>query len=153
MEDMEDALSALLRPPKPRLTKGLLPPVVKFRSWIGGDRDGNPFVTPEITQEAYALQANVALTRHLADLDLLVQELSQWGGRTELSDELAQNLENMDPERPGNAPPLSPGNRTAVNSRRCIIRLSQTLAKLHADPAGSDLPARSRRGATRTASP
>ena len=106
MEDMEDALRQYYGA---EADGKLLPPVVKFRSWIGGDRDGNPFVTPEITQEAYGLQSNVALSRHLADLDLLVQELSEWGGRTELSDELAENLAEMDPERPGDAAPLCRG--------------------------------------------
>ena len=137
MEDMEDALARYYGS---EADAGLLPPVVKFRSWIGGDRDGNPFVTPEITQEAYALQADVALTQHLADLDLLVQELSQWGGRTELSDELKGDLENMDPDA------LATPRRFAGEPYRRKLAalhntLSQTLAKLHADPAGSDLPA------------
>ena len=59
----------------------LLSPVIRFRSWIGGDRDGNPFVTPEITEETYRLQGLVVVERHVADVDLLVQRLSQWGER------------------------------------------------------------------------
>ena len=136
MEDMEDALRQYYGA---EADGELLPPVVKFRSWIGGDRDGNPFVTPEITQEAYALQSNVALSRHLADLDLLVQELSEWGGRTELSDELAQNLADMDPNAVA-----TPSRFAGEPYRRKLAALhntlSQTLAKLQADPAGSDLP-------------
>ncbi len=136
MEDMEDALRQYYGA---EADGELLPPVVKFRSWIGGDRDGNPFVTPEITQEAYGLQSNVALSRHLADLDLLVQELSEWGGRTELSDELAQNLADMDPNAVA-----TPSRFAGEPYRRKLAALhntlSQTLAKLQADPAGSDLP-------------
>ena len=136
MEDMEDALRQYYGA---EADGELLPPVVKFRSWIGGDRDGNPFVTPEITQEAYGLQSNVALSRHLADLDLLVQELSEWGGRTELSDELAENLAEMDPNA------LATPRRFAGEPYRRKLAalhntLSQTLAELQADPAGSDLP-------------
>ena len=136
MEDMEDALRQYYGA---EADGELLPPVVKFRSWIGGDRDGNPFVTPEITQEAYALQSNVALARHLADLDLLVQELSEWGGRTPLSDELAANLAEMDPDA------LATPRRFAGEPYRRKIAalhntLSQTLTELQTDPAGSDLP-------------
>lgn len=60
-------------------------PVVGFRSWIGGDRDGNPFVTPEVTAQTYALQAQLALDTHVADVDSLVQRLSQWEDRVTLT--------------------------------------------------------------------
>ncbi|MDH3745451.1 MAG: phosphoenolpyruvate carboxylase, partial [Acidobacteriota bacterium] len=79
--DLERALSTYYPEAAADLENEALPPVVRFRSWIGGDRDGNPFVTPEITEETYRLQSAVALERYLADLDLLVQTLSQWRQR------------------------------------------------------------------------
>ncbi|WP_285761266.1 phosphoenolpyruvate carboxylase [Nocardiopsis ansamitocini] len=36
-------------------------PFVRYGSWIGGDRDGNPFVTHEITREAIAIQSEHVL--------------------------------------------------------------------------------------------
>lgn len=72
-----------------------LSPVVKFRSWIGGDRDGNPFVTPEITKEAYRLQSEIAMAAYLDDIDLMVQRLSQWEERVTLTRSFRENLETL----------------------------------------------------------
>ncbi len=60
-------------------------PVVRFRSWIGGDRDGNPFVTPDVTARTYGLHGEVALDAHVADVDALVQRLSHWERRVTLT--------------------------------------------------------------------
>jgi phosphoenolpyruvate carboxylase len=81
-----------------------LPQVIRFRSWIGGDRDGNPFVQPETTREAYRLQAEVAVQRAIADVDGLVQRLSQWERRILMTprfrDDLAElNSRHGRPER------------------------------------------------------
>ncbi|WP_298629205.1 phosphoenolpyruvate carboxylase [uncultured Thermus sp.] len=49
---------------------------VRFRSWIGGDRDGNPFVTPEVTAFAGRYARQVARERFLGELEGLVRDLS-----------------------------------------------------------------------------
>jgi phosphoenolpyruvate carboxylase len=45
-------------------------------SWVGGDRDGNPFVTPDVTREVVALNADRAMRIHLQLVEQLVGELS-----------------------------------------------------------------------------
>ena len=47
-----------------------------FGSWIGGDRDGNPNITPEITKQAIVLQMGHAIRVTLEALDELRQALS-----------------------------------------------------------------------------
>jgi len=39
-----------------------VPAFVRFGSWVGGDRDGNPFVTAEVTRRTVAVQSEHALT-------------------------------------------------------------------------------------------
>ncbi len=49
-----------------------LPTFLHFGSWIGGDRDGNPFVTPESTRDALHLARQVILNYYLAvSVDLM----------------------------------------------------------------------------------
>ena len=42
-----------------------VPSFIKFGSWIGGDRDGNPFVTPAVTRNAIRLHMKAALEEYL----------------------------------------------------------------------------------------
>ncbi|ETA06404.1 MULTISPECIES: phosphoenolpyruvate carboxylase [Gordonia] len=51
-------------------------PMIRMGSWIGGDRDGNPFVTAEVVTLATTLAAATAVGHHLAELENLAQELS-----------------------------------------------------------------------------
>ena len=51
-------------------------PMLRMGSWIGGDRDGNPFVTEEIVTMATTLAARTAVGHHLDELKLLGEELS-----------------------------------------------------------------------------
>lgn len=72
LQERFEAATAAFRggPPAPR------GPVVRMGSWIGGDRDGNPFVTAEVLGYAAERHATVVLGRHLADLRRLAIELS-----------------------------------------------------------------------------
>ena len=49
---------------------------VRFASWMGGDRDGNPFVTAKVTREVLLTSRWVALSLFLTDVQELVSELS-----------------------------------------------------------------------------
>jgi phosphoenolpyruvate carboxylase len=52
------------------------PTVVSMGSWIGGDRDGNPFVTAPVLRLAVESQATVAFGHHLETLQQLSRRLS-----------------------------------------------------------------------------
>lgn len=49
---------------------------IRFSSWMGGDRDGNPFVTAEVTKEVLLLARWQAASLYADAVDSLVQELS-----------------------------------------------------------------------------
>jgi phosphoenolpyruvate carboxylase len=70
-----------------------LPTCVRFGSWIGGDRDGNPFVTPEATREALLLARRLILDRYLASAAELLDRLSPSSEQTPASAALAQKLD------------------------------------------------------------
>ncbi|MGM0595059.1 MAG: phosphoenolpyruvate carboxylase, partial [Pseudomonadota bacterium] len=53
------------------------PNFIKFGSWIGGDRDGNPFVTPETTALAVRLQHREILREYLRRVTDLSHVLTQ----------------------------------------------------------------------------
>jgi phosphoenolpyruvate carboxylase len=53
-----------------------LPRVVRFGSWIGGDRDGNPFVTPGCTRDALRMAREAILDFYHAAVDELHERLS-----------------------------------------------------------------------------
>jgi phosphoenolpyruvate carboxylase len=52
------------------------PRAISMGSWIGGDRDGNPFVTAEVLRLAVTSQATTAIEHHLTELHRLSRELS-----------------------------------------------------------------------------
>ncbi len=53
-----------------------VPPFFRMGSWIGGDRDGNPFVTAESLDEAMRRQSSVAFEHYLFEVHRLGAELS-----------------------------------------------------------------------------
>ncbi len=49
---------------------------MRFATWVGGDRDGNPFVTPEISSEVMRRQSQVARGHYHAECLALTAELT-----------------------------------------------------------------------------
>ncbi|EJN58542.1 phosphoenolpyruvate carboxylase [Halogranum salarium B-1] len=69
-----------------------VPKLFEFRSWAGSDRDGNPFVTPEVTTETLERQRSVVLTKYRTALKRLSGVLSQDGSRIETGKAFAESL-------------------------------------------------------------
>jgi phosphoenolpyruvate carboxylase len=76
--------------PEVELRDGAAP--VRFGSWIGGDRDGNPFVTPEITWETLRLGQRLALRKYMTVIADLGRRLSESSRFAPCSDELRASL-------------------------------------------------------------
>lgn len=69
-----------------------VPKLFEFRSWAGSDRDGNPFVTPEVTEETLERQRSVVLEKYSDALKRLSGVLSQDATRIDLGPELERSL-------------------------------------------------------------
>ncbi|MCS0493791.1 phosphoenolpyruvate carboxylase [Ancylobacter sp. MQZ15Z-1] len=81
MESDAAESGALLPPPE-------LASFFRVGSWIGGDRDGNPFVTADVTSETMRMQSALAVSFYLSELHELGGELSISTIRVKVSDEL-----------------------------------------------------------------
>ncbi|MBV9182866.1 MAG: phosphoenolpyruvate carboxylase, partial [Acidobacteria bacterium] len=58
------------------LSADQVPQVLYFGSWIGGDRDGNPFVTPDSTREALERARNTILAHYVDEIEHIIEQLS-----------------------------------------------------------------------------
>ncbi|HKC52185.1 MAG TPA: phosphoenolpyruvate carboxylase [Myxococcota bacterium] len=76
-----------------------VPSFLRWGSWIGGDRDGNPFVTAHVTRTALERQRALALERHLADAQLLGRALSVSSRRAPRPGGLSVLVESLERDR------------------------------------------------------
>ena len=73
-----------------------LPKVLSFGSWIGGDRDGNPFVTPEVTRNAIQLAREHLLGFYDAQLQTVIDLLSTSAQQIPVSEAVRARLEEYE---------------------------------------------------------
>ena len=73
---------------------GDLPAFLQVASWIGGDRDGNPFVDAAVLTEALSRHAERAFTFYIAETRRLCHELSLTGRLVEVTPELRKLAED-----------------------------------------------------------
>ena len=69
-----------------------VPEVLSFGSWIGGDRDGNPFVTAESTREALQRARNAIITHYISEVQRAIDRTSSSSGQVPVSNELRARL-------------------------------------------------------------
>jgi phosphoenolpyruvate carboxylase len=104
-----------------------LPTVVRFGTWVGGDRDGNPFVTPAATGEALRGSRELILTTYLEHLEQLRRILTPSVARIGTDQQLSGHLERLALEFPRAAAevdklPEGESYRRLVGFMRCRLR-------------------------------
>ena len=70
-----------------------LPIVVRFGSWIGGDRDGNPFVTASTTIDSLGMSRALLMQHYLGELSNLFEQLASSTQQAPISTALRARLE------------------------------------------------------------
>ena len=70
-----------------------VPSFIRFGSWIGGDRDGNPFVTSDVTCQAVYMHAETVITEYIELTKELSKYLTHSIQHTDLSKEFSESLE------------------------------------------------------------
>ncbi|PYV54019.1 MAG: phosphoenolpyruvate carboxylase [Acidobacteria bacterium] len=85
------------------LTAEQIPEVLSFGSWIGGDRDGNPFVTAESTNEALERARNTILGHYISEIQRAIEQLSSSCRQMPVSSEMEEKL-NQYANRMGDEP-------------------------------------------------
>ena len=96
VRDRAAGLSRPRRGPVPtysRARRHPCPAFLRFGSWIGGDRDGNPNVTHDVTREAVRLHQETILRHYIAQVAELGRRLSSFQHFLKPGDELMQSLE------------------------------------------------------------
>jgi phosphoenolpyruvate carboxylase len=92
--EIEDSVAAL----PGEAPAGALPTVLAIGSWVGGDRDGNPFVTAEMLEFAFRRQAEKAFDHYFAEVHALGAELPISGLWVKLTPAM-QALAEASPDR------------------------------------------------------
>ncbi|MBW3622493.1 MAG: phosphoenolpyruvate carboxylase, partial [Armatimonadetes bacterium] len=101
---LHDDLRTALRAAYPDHTF-TLPAFLQYRSWVGGDRDGNPNVTPEVTWRTLLSHRELILKHYLRNVAELKREYSQSIRLVPITGELEASLDQdrrevpLDPEQ------------------------------------------------------
>ena len=122
------ALEDRLRDDHERQGVGEINSFLRMGSWIGGDRDGNPFVTADVMRGTLQMQSALILRYYLGELHVLGAELSLAANLTDVPQELralAERSPDTSPHRSGEP------YRLAVSG--IYARLAATATKLNVE--------------------
>ncbi len=110
---------------------------IRFGSWVGGDRDGNPNVTPDTTEAILSMQRRVALDLLIDELTVLGRELSVSANVAGVSAKLIDHLEAV---RPQFADTLRRINDDAPYRQACAIAKQRLVEARDNGPRGYESP-------------
>ena len=94
-----------------------LPNLVRFGSWIGGDRDGNPLVKPGCIRDALELARSLIVREYMRDVEALSDRLSSSLRQVAASKQLLARLAEYENTIAGAAMLWGPNNRTEAYRR------------------------------------
>ncbi len=117
------------------------PTLLKFGSWIGGDRDGNPHVTAGSTVRALQTARQTVLDHYIDSVQALVERLSTSTRQARVSEELRSRL--ADYEAQVADPQLAGDDQAAVEPYRRFLTLVRHRLHLSRDRASDALAYRS----------
>src|SRR4030067_1024774 len=70
-----------------------IPNFLRFGSWVGGDRDGNPYVTHKVTYEVLRMQKRIALEKYIEEINHIKRQLSSSAKIAPVNPELIESVE------------------------------------------------------------
>ncbi|MGB7136909.1 MAG: phosphoenolpyruvate carboxylase, partial [Acidobacteriaceae bacterium] len=115
-----------------------LPLLLRFGSWIGGDRDGNPFVTPEVTRQSILAARARLLDTYDERLQQAIDLLTTSAQQLPVSAELAARLAGFEAELRTSAEAAFGARFEFETYRRYLVcvraRIRRTAGKTDADP-------------------
>jgi phosphoenolpyruvate carboxylase len=91
LPDLGEELALQLDRLDPHRSRSRAP--IRFGTWVGGDRDGNPSVTAEVTRRVLGLQHDHGLRRLIEAVERLAEDLSVSDRTWRVSPELVASLE------------------------------------------------------------
>jgi len=94
--ELDESLRDVYGHPGDGPVSALVPDLLSFGSWIGGDRDGNPFVTADSTREAVDMARHVIIDHYIAETTRLIGHLSMSTRRIAVSEALARRARDYD---------------------------------------------------------
>ncbi|MBU6334047.1 MAG: phosphoenolpyruvate carboxylase [Chloroflexi bacterium] len=116
-----------------------VPPLLRFGSWMGGDRDGNPYVTADVTVRAVRLMRSAAIRHYIGAVEQLSQRLSASVRQVTVSDELVQSIAADARQFPAIAATFARSTPHELYRQKCVLiheKLHRTL--LHAEQCEPD---------------
>src|SRR5882724_5395004 len=133
----EEFADALREEYESDITANQLPNFLQFGSWIGGDRDGNPFVTAASTRDALQMARRVILDHYLTAAAELMDRLSPSMRQTTVTPTLLDAVERYAQRMPA----VAPANKTRAAEelyRRYLDYVLQRLRLTRDEPTHAD---------------